>query len=789
MKIILVQPPFVQLNSAYPSIYYLSSFLEKRGFEVLARDHSIGLFERIFSPEGLRRIFTDAREVISELEDEGIRHKAEEFLSREDHWAGCIEQLLSFLRGKNREWGHLLTLTNGVLPMGNRTVQILLDRDAGYYHLDADSGPRLASAMLEDLVEFITAFLDPGFNLIRYLQSPSPLGFRDFRKVKENLEGYILKTFYEPWLEEEWNVLDRGEASLFLGLTIPFPGCLPAALTCAHSARRRFADRLTVAAGGGYVNTELRFMKEPDFFDYVDYLCFDRGYGSFAAVLDGQTRANLKHSAGQETRFSAASIYKTIFRDERGKLINGINTVSAEYEKIEDEAVSGNFPDYSSLDFSRYLCIVDSENPMHRLWSDGRWLKVYLAHGCYWHKCTFCDTTLDYISSYIPVDIPRLFEHLCEQAKKTGVRGVHLVDETAPHPALMKLACLNRDAGRPLIFWGNIRFEKSFTRDAAAILADGGLIGVSGGIEVATENGLKRLCKGFTLEDLIQSLASFREAGILCHGYLIYGYWDQDEQEIHDCAEIVWQLFGEKLLDSAFWHKFILTRHSGLYEEWKRKKHPELKVLDDVDTSDKRNRIFALNDLSFAGEAAFDRYTEALDGHLHGWLSGFSHRNIADYPAHFWKTSPSVSKSLVKFYLRKGEEKEKILRSAPPADGNSTERLLFLGSRPFIEGAAGNLSLNWNWRFRDYKFHVPEKGGNFVSRGEPLPPCSPAEDTRSTDFPGLAEELRDLLMESSGGEGMEAAAFYKKFTGLLREEEAGKAWTLLRNHGLALYRQ
>ncbi|MDR1046408.1 MAG: esterase family protein, partial [Treponema sp.] len=122
MKIILVQPPFVQLNSAYPSIYYLSSFLEKRGFEVLTRDHSIGLFERIFSPEGLRRIFTDAREVISELEDEGIRHKAEEFLSREDHWVGCIEQLLSFLRGKNREWGHLLTLTNGTLPMGNRTV-------------------------------------------------------------------------------------------------------------------------------------------------------------------------------------------------------------------------------------------------------------------------------------------------------------------------------------------------------------------------------------------------------------------------------------------------------------------------------------------------------------------------------------------------------------------------------------------------------------------------------------------------------------------------------------------
>jgi hypothetical protein len=38
-------------------------------------------------------------------------------------------------------------------------------------------------------------------------------------------------------------------------------------------------------------------------------------------------------------------------------------------------------------------------NPMHRLWSDGRWNKLTVAHGCYWKKCSFCDVGLDYIGA------------------------------------------------------------------------------------------------------------------------------------------------------------------------------------------------------------------------------------------------------------------------------------------------------------------------------------------------------------------------------------------------------
>ena len=57
-------------------------------------------------------------------------------------------------------------------------------------------------------------------------------------------------------------------------------------------------------------------------------------------------------------------------------------------------------PTWDGLPLNSYLSLLDMLNPMHRLWSDGRWNKLTVAHGCYWKKCSFCDVSLDYISRY-----------------------------------------------------------------------------------------------------------------------------------------------------------------------------------------------------------------------------------------------------------------------------------------------------------------------------------------------------------------------------------------------------
>ncbi|GHU89635.1 radical SAM protein [Spirochaetia bacterium] len=752
----LIQPPFTQLNTPYPSLYYLKTFLEQQGHRVIVRDHSIGLFEKIFCRAGLERIFDDAiaGQGQSSSRGSGLAQNpiAERFFSEADHWINMIDRLISFLRGRDREWGHFLTLANGVLPGGPRFDACL--ENFGGSPLPEDA-PLLAGKLLADLADFITQALDPNFSLVRY-SGNTGAGLRGFDDLKQSLDGYILKNFYRPYLEEEWDYVtgifnssegSLAESPLLIGLTIPFPGCLAGALACGASAKLRFGGKAAIIAGGGYVNTELRFMDDPRIFDYVDYLSFDRGYGSWEAILDQNKR-------------NGSIIYKTMYRSEDGKIIadpaiicggtkNDANDF-ARFRRIDDESIKTVFPDYRDVDFSRYLYPVDDVNPMHRLWSDGHWLKAYLAHGCYWHACAFCDITLDYIRSFVPTDTAALFHHLVEQAEQTGVHGVHLVDEAAPVSSLLRLAQLNRDAGLPLTFWGNIRFEKGFTPDTAAILAAGGLVGISAGIEVATEAGFKRIGKGIGLEDVVRACAAFKEAGILTHAYLIYGYWDEDEQEIIDSAEILRQLFAAGLLDSAFWHQFVLTRHSRIYTEWEKGMHRTLQVAD----SNTAEPTFALNDLSFEGETQFSKYTEPLDRLLASWVTGDSAAMVPVTAAFPFKVKePSVSADLVADILDTYARERDEGRGAVPG---TADRVIFLGSRLLISGAGKNTVLRWHWQLGEHELKTGTDAGKIAA----------------------------LLQQASSGNGTAAAKFYQGLITIMGAGEAEKAWRTLREGGL-----
>jgi uncharacterized protein len=121
-------------------------------------------------------------------------------------------------------------------------------------------------------------------------------------------------------------------------------------------------------------------------------------------------------------------------------------------------------PTWDGLPLQQYLSLLDLLNPMHRLWSDGRWNKLTVAHGCYWKKCSFCDVSLDYISRYDAATAETLADRIEAIVAETGQTGFHFVDEAAPPKSLKALAAeLQRAAAGVISWWGNIRFEKSFT--------------------------------------------------------------------------------------------------------------------------------------------------------------------------------------------------------------------------------------------------------------------------------------------------------------------------------------
>ena len=201
---------------------------------------------------------------------------------------------------------------------------------------------------------------------------------------------------------------------------------------------------------------------------------------------------------------------------------------------------------------------------MHRLWSDGRWNKMTLAHGCYWGKCSFCDISLDYIKNYEPVTPEILCDRIEEIVSQTGETGFHFVDEAAP-PALMRdLALEIIRRGITITWWTNIRFEQSFTADLCKLLKASGCIAVSGGLEVASDRLLKMMQKGVTIEKVAQVAHNFTQSNIMVHAYLMYGFPTQTDQETIDSLEVVRQLFLNGVVQSGFWHQFAMTAHSPI---------------------------------------------------------------------------------------------------------------------------------------------------------------------------------------------------------------------------------
>ena len=67
---------------------------------------------------------------------------------------------------------------------------------------------------------------------------------------------------------------------------MPFPGNLLAGLKCAKYIKAHYPD-VKIVMGGGYVNTELRQMRDTGIFKYVDYITFDDGELPIRRLIEG----------------------------------------------------------------------------------------------------------------------------------------------------------------------------------------------------------------------------------------------------------------------------------------------------------------------------------------------------------------------------------------------------------------------------------------------------------------------------------------------------------------------
>lgn len=718
LNTLIIQPPLVQLNTPYPSGAYLLDFFNSLYEEKNVKgrvewfDLSNSFFHKIFCKHGIAHIFNStfekALKLSSQYESQGDDNTAfhlRRFISQKEFWINWIDEIIAIVCSSNskisgREFAHEF-IRSAHVPRGMRVENFLsnLNRD-----VSTDDAQILSSLALADLADYITMVYDQNFALIRYAEHLAT-STAEFSETIEGLKAPSLNDFYKPLLLEKITSY-KNEPTLYC-ISVPFPGCFESALFSADLIRKECGDNAIIIFGGGYVNTELREISEKGIFDYCHILSYDKGYGSYILLFDEFKNAacgiedekqcfNLKEAF--ENIFDSRKFYNFSYL-KNGSVIIPLEKENEEYKvlyKKEHEYIRKITPDYSHIDFTKYPRLADDTNPMHRIWNDGAWLKAYIAHGCYWHRCAFCDTTLDYVKDYCLTDINSLYDSLCVQAEKTGVHGIHFVDEACPPAALQNFALKNmavKSSNKiPLTYWGNIRFEKTFDRDLADLLSAGGLTAVSAGIEIATGNGLSAVNKGTDMENIVNACCAFKEAGILIHSYMIFGFWSQSVQDLIDSMETLRQLFEAGLLDSAFWHKFTLTLHSTVYEEYKKGKYPELKILPQKKTQ------FAKNDLHFEGEEKSEKFSAPLNAALELWMHGEKLSKPVESYFPFKMPKPSIAKDYIASLIAKYEENRDRKFHKIPEQG-SKEKFVWLGGLPLLLDSSDKSKMQICWSY------------------------------------------------------------------------------------------
>jgi len=611
LRVLSVIPPMTQLNTPYPSTAYLTGFLRSRGVHAEQADLALALILKLLSRQGLQAV----RACIDALPTRTERVQA--FVDAFDTYLVTLPPTLAFLQGRDPTLAHRIA-GRGFLPEGPRfaALDVFVDEAGGdplawaFGSLGVqDRARHIATLYLNDIADVLKDAVDPRFEFVRYAESlaMSQPSFEPLAAALAAAPNLVDDTLAALTLA----TLARHQPSVVL-LSVPFPGAVYAAFRIAQVIKRHDPTIVTVL-GGGYVNTELRELKEPRVFDHFDCVTLDAGERPLLALLD--------HLQG---RRSVQRLVRTYVRDTETGSVRYVNFV--EPDVPFDEVGT---PTWDGLPLNDYLSLLDMLNPMHRLWSDGRWNKLTVAHGCYWKKCSFCDVSLDYIGRYDAATAETLCDRIETIVAETGQTGFHFVDEAAPPKSLKALAAEIQRRQLGISWWGNIRFEKTFTPALCQQLADSGCIAISGGLEVASDRLLDLMKKGVSVDQVARVTKAFSEAGILVHAYLMYGFPTQTVHDTVDALELVRQLFAEGCIQSGFWHRFSCTVHSPVGLD-PAAYGVTLEALPEV--------TFAKNDIGFTDPTGTDHAAlgvglkKALYNYMHGIGLDEDVRSWFDFP-------------------------------------------------------------------------------------------------------------------------------------------------------------
>ncbi len=542
ISVLFATPPLLEPNNPYPATAYLAGFLRSRGIAAHQVDLSIMLTTRLLSRACLPLI-RQAAEVYAAAQEDPDPTVAF-FLNAYADYERAIDSVMAFLQGKDPILAHRINspffCPQGPYLTASKMRKVdLLEQAFGELGLQ-DRAKYLAVRFVHDVIRVITVAIDREFAPWKY---GSGLIGPDFGPLAAKLAR-------EPSLIDRellglWTPILETHRPDLVCLTAPFTGTCYGALRLGKAVRETLPETKT-ALGGGFVGNHLRSLDEPAVFEFVDYVVLDAGERPLERLI--------RHLEG---RLPETGLHRTWVR-EKGRVTYRVREDLAD---VPQDRIGT--PTYASLPLDDYFSITAVPHASTPVRMDLHWNKLTLAHGCYWKRCAFCETSLDHTCRYDPAPVERVVDRMEQIAAETGSTSFHFVDAAAAPKLLKALSQELLERGLCFNWFTMIRFERAFEDPSLTdLMARAGCITVAAGLESTSNRLLELMDKGITIEQAARVCRSLTRSGISVHASLIYGFPTETEQETLENLERVRQLFALGYLQSIVWSRFGLTVHS-----------------------------------------------------------------------------------------------------------------------------------------------------------------------------------------------------------------------------------
>jgi hypothetical protein len=496
MKVMLFFPPNWTPTMPHLALPTLTAFLRQAGVEVIQRDLNAEVFAHVLTRGYLRDSLEKLR---SQVSAPGVRRAPMPPRERVQ-WA----------------------LHEGPRLLSEVEAAVRVMRSPAFF--DGPLGRRAFQTVAESLELASLPYYPADLHLQSYQAAvPVDESAALLRGVQDSQTNMFLEIYRDLALDDI-----RREQPDVVGISIPsMPQMLPG-MTLAYVVKQA-GLRCHVTVGGPHISM-LReaLLATPAVFDLIDS----------AVAFDGEV-ALLALAKAVAAGDDFSQVPNLIWRD------GGTLRMNARHERAKIGELP--LPDFDGLRLDSYLVpeLV---------------LPLLTARGCYFGKCTFCNTGYGEADGFSQLRAEHVVEQMQALHARYGVRKIFFSDEAIAPRNLKSLSARLAELGSPFAWGGCARFEKVVSQELLASMAAGGCRMILFGLESASDPIIQLMEKGTQLEHMSRILRQSTEAGIWNHTFFFFGF---PGETLADAQQTVNFLYAHKsYIHSAALGTFLMERYS-----------------------------------------------------------------------------------------------------------------------------------------------------------------------------------------------------------------------------------